>query len=161
MGDDEPRKQLGAALGRIPSGLFILTARRGQTETGLLASWVQQCGFDPPTVSVAIRREREIAAWLTEGASFVLNLLEEDQTDMIAHFGRGFALNQPAFEGLEVDRAAEGGPVLQDALAYLHCQVSGRCSVGDHDLFLGRVIAGKVLNDGHPMVHVRRSGFHY
>ena len=39
------------ALGRVPSGLFILTAGNGPTETGLLASWVQQCSFDPPRLT--------------------------------------------------------------------------------------------------------------
>lgn len=158
---DDPHKDLGAALGRIPSGLFILTARRGAVETGLLASWVQQCGFDPPQVSLAIRSDREIAAWLTVGAPFTLNILDDTQTDMISHFGRGFALDQPAFEGLEVERPADGGPVLCEALAYLHCEVTGRCPAGDHDLFIGRVLSGRLLNEGHPMVHVRRSGFHY
>ncbi len=157
----DPQKELGAALGRIPSGLFIVTLRRGEAETGLLASWVQQCGFDPPQVSLAIRREREVIAWLTVGAPFTLNILDDTQTDMIAHFGKGFALNEPAFAGLEVERPADGGPVLCDALAYLHCEVTGRCPAGDHDLFIGRALSGRLLNEGHPMVHIRRSGFHY
>ena len=49
-----------AALGRIPSGLFVLTARNGERETGMLASWVQQCSFTPPCVSVALRKGREL-----------------------------------------------------------------------------------------------------
>ena len=53
-------KELGSALGRIPSGLFILTVGQGEAETGMLASWVQQCSFDPPRVSVAIQPQREI-----------------------------------------------------------------------------------------------------
>lgn len=157
----DPHKDLGAALGRIPSGLFILTARRGDEETGLLASWVQQCGFDPPQVSVAVRRDRAVASWLTAGAPFTLNVLDDTQTDMIVHFGKGFAPGQPAFEGLEVERPAEGGPVLTEALACLHCEVTGRCSAGDHDLIIGRVVSGRLLNEGHPMVHIRRNGFHY
>ena len=157
----DPHKDLGVALGRIPSGLFILTARRGERETGLLTSWVQQCGFDPPQVSLAIRRDREVTAWLTVGAPFTLNILDDTQTDMIVHFGKGFALDQPAFEGLDVERPAEGGPVLSEALACLHCEVAGRCPAGEHDLFIGRVLSGRLLNEGHPMVHIRRSGFHY
>jgi flavin reductase (DIM6/NTAB) family NADH-FMN oxidoreductase RutF len=57
-------KPWAAALGRIPSGLFILTARRGTLETGMLASWVQQCSFDPPLVMAAIRRGRILESWL-------------------------------------------------------------------------------------------------
>jgi len=80
---------------------------------------------------------------------------------MIVHFGRGFSLGESAFDGLEVNRPDGGAPVLSEAIAYLHCVVAGQFSAGDHDLFIGRVVAGKILNEGHPMVHIRRSGFHY
>jgi flavin reductase (DIM6/NTAB) family NADH-FMN oxidoreductase RutF len=152
---------LFAALGRIPSGLFILTARRGEVETGMLVSWVQQCSFAPPQVSLAIQRGRDIAGWLTEGSWFTLNLLDDTQTDMIVHFGRGFALNQAAFDGLDVERPESGGPVLQEALGYLECRVNSRCAAGDHDLFIGECVRGRLLGEGHPMVHIRKAGFHY
>jgi flavin reductase (DIM6/NTAB) family NADH-FMN oxidoreductase RutF len=150
-----------SALGRVPSGLFVLTARRGEAETGMLASWVQQCSFEPPRVSVALARGREVAAWLVEGAVFTLNILDDTQTDMIVHFGRGFALDQPAFEGLEVERGPAGGPVLTDALAFLECRVVSRCTAGDHDLLIAEVVRGRMLSEGQPMVHVRKSGAHY
>jgi flavin reductase (DIM6/NTAB) family NADH-FMN oxidoreductase RutF len=161
MSHRNARQQLAAALGRVPSGLFILTARRGALETGMLTSWVQQCAFEPPHICVAIRRDRDIAGWLSDDSPFALNVLDDSQTDMIVHFGRGFAPNEAAFEGLDVERPDGGTPVLTEALAYLDCRVAGRCQAGDHDLFLGRVVGGRLLNDGHPMIHVRKSGFHY
>jgi len=154
-------KPLSAALGRIPSGLFILTVRRGEAETGMLASWVQQCSFEPPCISLAIQHGRDIAGWLTEGSWFTLNILDDTQTDMIVHFGRGFGLDQPAFVGLEIERPESGGPVLDEALAYLECRVVGHCATGDHDLFIGECVRGRLLSEGHPMVHVRKGGFHY
>src|SRR5690349_19585378 len=117
MSDSEPRKGLLAALGRVPSGLFILTVRHGDAETGMLASWVQQCSFEPPQVSVALKRDRDVWAWLGDGAAFKLNILDDSQTDMIGHFGRGFALGEPAFTGLEVERPDGAAPVLSEALA--------------------------------------------
>ena len=51
---------LAAALGRIPSGLFVLTVRHGGRELGMLASWVQQCSFEPPQISLAINKERDV-----------------------------------------------------------------------------------------------------
>src|SRR5947209_1195631 len=110
--NDGPKKGLLSALGRIPSGLFILTARRGDAETGMLASWVQQCSFEPPQVTVALKPGREVWAWLGDGAAFTLNILDDSQTDMISHFGRGFALTEPAFTNLAVERQGDGGPVL-------------------------------------------------
>jgi flavin reductase (DIM6/NTAB) family NADH-FMN oxidoreductase RutF len=161
MTESDPQKQMAAALGRVPSGLFILTACRGEAETGMLASWVQQCSFEPPLVSVAIKRGRDVVAWLTEGAAFTLNILDESQTDMIVHFGRGFKLDEPAFTGLALERSANGGAVLGESLAYLDCRVLGRFPAGDHDIFLGQVTAGRMLSEGHPMVHIRKSGMHY
>jgi flavin reductase (DIM6/NTAB) family NADH-FMN oxidoreductase RutF len=127
----------------------------------MLASWVQQCSFEPPRVSVALARGRDVSAWLTEGSAFTLNVLDSTQTDMIVHFGRGFALTEPAFEGLEVERGPEGGPVLTDALACLHCRVVARHPAGDHDLLIAEVVSGRLLGEGGPMVHVRKSGGHY
>lgn len=161
MSDNEDRKRLLAALGRIPSGLFVLTIRRGDAETGMLASWVQQCSFEPPQISIALKRDREVWSWLTNGAAFTLNILDDSQTDMIGHFGRGFALTEPAFTDLPVDRPHGAAPVLSEALGYLLCRVSGRLNAGDHDLLIGQVAGGAMLSDGQPMIHVRKNGSHY
>src|SRR5437867_7757789 len=156
-----PHKQLQAALGRIVSGMFVITARREPGETGMLASWVQQCSFDPPLVSVALRKGREIASWLPEGAPFVVNILDDTQTDMLIHFGRGFSEKEPAFADVDVERMDGSPPILKDALAFLDCRVANRCTTGDHELIIGQVVAGRLLGEGHPMVHVRKSGGHY
>jgi flavin reductase (DIM6/NTAB) family NADH-FMN oxidoreductase RutF len=161
MSESDLHKTLAGALGRVPSGLFVLTARHGQDETGMLASWVQQCSFEPPAITAAIRKDRDILSWLTEGAAFTVNILEEDQTDFLVHFGKGFALGEPAFTGLAVERPAGAAPVLCDALAYLACRVQERLSAGDHELVIGTVVGGRVLEEGKPMVHVRKNGLRY
>ncbi len=161
MGEPTDDETLAAALGRIPSGLFILTARHGDRETGMLASWVQQCSFDPPQVSVAVRKGRDILDWLTDGAAFVVNVIPENGKALIAHFGKGFEPGEPAFEGVEVRREAETPPVLLASHAYLTCRVVGRVDAGDHVLVIGRVVAGAVLHHGGPVVHVRKNGLKY
>lgn len=160
MKETEPR-QLAAALGRIPSGLFILTARHGDAETGILISWVQQCSFEPPQLTLALKHGRGIVDWLKKDATLVLNILDNSQTDMVVHFGRGFELGEPAFTGVEVERHGKSPPILSEALAYLECRVVSRHAVGDHELFVGEVTGGKMLSEGRPMVHVRKSGLHY
>src|SRR5438874_4296175 len=103
MSDTEQRKGMLGALGRVPSGLFILTARRGDAETGMLASWVQQCSFDPPQVTVAVQRGRPAYALLSDGAEFVLNVIPLGESDYVKHFAKGFDATAPAFAGLAVE----------------------------------------------------------
>lgn len=157
----EPIAGWSAALGRVPSGLFIVTARQADAETGMLASWIQQCSFDPPLLSVAVRRDRAVADWLTPGAAFVVNILETDQTNLLIHFGKGFAPGQHAFVGLDVERRDGLPPILADALAFLACAVEQRFSTGDHELIVGRIQVGDMLQEGHPMIHVRKNGLRY
>jgi flavin reductase (DIM6/NTAB) family NADH-FMN oxidoreductase RutF len=158
---DDPEKQLAAALGRVASGIYVVTVKRDQTETGMLASWVQQCSFHPPQITLAINPQRPIATLLEQEVAFTLNILDSDQTDMIVHFGRGFPLQDDAFKGLEVDRSGAGGPVLAEALAVLECRIVERMSAGDHDLVIAQIEAGRLLGEGQPMVHIRKNGFHY
>lgn len=161
MKPEDHDKQLAAALGRVPSGIFVLTIASGGIETGMLASWVQQCSFRPPRVSLAVQPGRETAKRLIAGAELVVNILESSQTDMVAHFGKGFAPGAPAFEGVEVRRDGAPAPILAEALAYLHCRVVDRVSAGDHDLAIAEVVGGQVQDEGQPMVHIRKNGMHY
>lgn len=158
---DTTESSLAAALGRVPSGLFVLTARHGNHETGMLTSWVQQCSFDPPQVSVAIKKGRDVLDWLEDGATFVLNVLPEGAKSLIGHFGKGFELGQPAFEGLKVQREPKMAPILIEAHAYLTCRVVDRVDGGDHWLLIARVVSGAVLSEGKPTVHVRKNGLKY
>src|SRR4051812_36801885 len=75
MGDPRPPELSGLsqALGRVPSGLYILTACRDGKATGMLASWVQQAGFDPPMVTVAVNRDRYVGDWIAHSGRFALN----------------------------------------------------------------------------------------
>jgi flavin reductase (DIM6/NTAB) family NADH-FMN oxidoreductase RutF len=161
MKSDDPERQLGAALGRVPSGIFVVTVRHDGRETAMLASWVQQCSFKPPRVSMAVQPGREIIKLFQADARIAINILESSQTDMVAHFGKGFAPGDDAFRGLEVFREADKAPVLAEALAALDVRLIDRFSAGDHDLFVLEIVAGRVLDEGQPMVHVRKNGLHY
>jgi flavin reductase (DIM6/NTAB) family NADH-FMN oxidoreductase RutF len=150
-----------AALGKIPSGLFILTVADDPEPTGLLVSWVQQCSFDPPQITVAIRPERHVSTLLTNETSFVLNQLASGQKNLLSHFGKGFNRGEPAFAGIATRSNADGVPIIGEALGYLDCFVVGRVSAGDHDLIIGQIDGGQLLTEGHAYVHFRRNGLNY
>ena len=96
--DSIQKKQLGSALGSVPSGCFIMTSGDEKTGTGLLASWVQQCSFDPPMVTVCVKEGRPIEAAVMESGRFVLNIIGDSPGEMFGHFGKGFGPGESAFE---------------------------------------------------------------
>lgn len=152
---------IAAVLGRLPSGLFVLTARCEDEETGMLASWVMQAGFEPPAITVALHKDRVLARWLATGTPFTVNLLAQEQRPLLAHFARGFEEGEPAFDGLEVERVSNGTPVLADTVGYLECEPTGHLDSADHRIFLARVVGGHLNEGRRPLVHVRKNGMKY
>lgn len=156
----QPR-EFDAVLGRVPSGIFVLTIGTGERATGMLASFVMQAGFEPPTISVAVKLGRYVCDWLTEGQPFVLNLVGDKQSHFLKHFGKGFEPGAPAFEGLAITHCARGVPILRGVLGHLECEPTSHADSGDHRVFLARVVRGALEQDVPPMVHVRKSGANY
>ena len=155
------RDSFDPVLGRVASGIYILTIGPGERATGMLTSWVMQAGFEPPMVTVAVKLGRYVCERITERQPFVLNLVGQSQQAYLKHFGRGFEPDEPAFEGLEVDYCPRGVPVLSGALGHLECEPVQHIDSGDHRIVLAKVVRGALVGDEQPMVHIRKSGSHY
>ena len=152
-----------AALGRLPSGIYILTARNPDStqSTGMLASWVQQAGFQPPMLTVAVGKDRFVLDWIRTTGRFALNQVPAGRKDLLKHFGKGFGPDEPAFVGLE--KVSERPIVLADASTFLEVETRNEVLSGDHVILLCEVVGGGVRSGGEvePMIHVRRSGSNY
>lgn len=164
-----PVSAIGAALGRIPSGLFVITWRDGSgsdggPDRGMLASWVMQAGFDPPLVSIAVGASRDLLAAAVKGVPFVVNVLGESQRSLAGRFGRPGDTGDDPFAGLALERTATGTAALAEAVAWLECRSAGAVQgdeAGDHRLLLGRVTSARGGSDAPPLVHLRRNGLRY
>ncbi len=148
-------------LGRIVSGLFVLTAGRGEHATGMLASFVQQAGFEPPAVTVALKKGRPITALVQDTGAFCISVLHDGSMGLLAHFARGFEPGVPAFDGIEVVTAVNGVPYLRDAHAFVACEVLGTGDWSDHLVVCGRVLDGGRSDEDQPLTHVRKNGLSY
>lgn len=162
MSEDEIRRGIGLALGRVPSGLFILTARYEDKSAGMLTSWVQQVSFEPPMVTVAVAKGRSIMPLISESRRFGLCQIAQGEKTLLRRFAGGSDPNEDPFLGLDmVHGAAMSVPILTHCLGYLECEVTCHMDVeGDHDLFVGRVKSGR-YNQGEPWIHVRENGLKY
>jgi flavin reductase (DIM6/NTAB) family NADH-FMN oxidoreductase RutF len=160
MTSGSSREESGAALALVPSGCSILTCAADGESTGMLASWVQQAAFEPPMVTVAVKRGRPIVELIERRGRFTLNLLGEHPFKLLKHFARGFAPEEPAFADLETE-VTDYGVELAEAAGVLACRVVSRAEAGDHHVYVAEVVSGRVLSTSKPYVHVRKSGFAY
>ena len=159
MTSEEKKNSIGAAIGRIPSGVFIVTARDEDHSTALLASWVQQVAFEPPLVALAVKEGRPVQGLIESSNAFVINVLADGQNSLLGHFAAGFGPDEDAFDGIATTDSNVGGTILNDALAYMECNLHSKCQISDHILFVGEVVGGEIQGEGSPYVHLRKSGF--
>lgn len=113
-------------------------------------------------VTVAVRKDRFVAEWITEAGGFNLNQIATGHKGLLKHFGRGFGPEDHAFEGLSFRTESSYGPVLEDVCSYLVVELVSSIDGGDHRIFLGKVVDGaRVDPEAEPMIHLRKSGLHY
>ncbi len=154
---------LDKALGRLSGGLYIITAKRGEAASAMLASWVAQASLEPAGITIAVAKDRAIESLMHVGDRFVLNILEEgNYQPLMKHFLKRFPPGADRFAGIKVYPAANGSPILADSLAYLECEVVSRMEGDDHWIVYSTVDVGRVAkNDALTAVHHRKVGNHY
>ena len=154
---------LDKALGRISGGLYIITAKRGEATSAMLASWVAQASVEPAGISIAIAKDRAIESLMHVGDRFVLNILEEgNYQPLMKHFLKRFPPGADRFANIKVYPASNGCPILADSLAYLECEVVSRMEGDDHWIVYSTVDMGRVAKaDSLTAVHHRKVGNHY
>ncbi len=149
---------IGPALGKLPSGVYILTAMHRGERLGMLASFVEQAGFDPPAISVAVSKGRRIAEAIDETGLFGVNVLAEDDGSLMKPFAQSD--NASPFDGIEL-ADGDGPPQILESLAFLSCRRIGEVDCGDHTLYAAEVLGGELHDGRKPMVRIRKNGFQY
>ena len=160
----EPVLPLLQAIGKIPSGLFVISAGHGPHASGTLVSLVQQVSIEPLYIGVAVHKDRKLSRILPHAGTFVINVCHSGDKVLLRRYARNSLEGDAAFSDVRTRRLDSGNIVLLDACAYIECELVQVVDLGgDHDLFIGRAQEGDLLGDpvGKPVVHVRHDGSKY
>jgi len=151
---------LKAALGRIPSGLYAVGAVHEGRRLGMLCSFVEQAGFEPPMVSIALGVDRPLRDVLEHGGLFSINILGVEDKKILAAFASG--REDDPFAAFTLVDNGHGLPQLAEALAWLACRPRGSVPAGDHIVYVAEVVEACLHREGsEPMIRVRKNGLGY
>jgi flavin reductase (DIM6/NTAB) family NADH-FMN oxidoreductase RutF len=162
-----PSDPVGTMLGRIPSGLFIVTWREDDADRTMLTSWLMQAGFEPPAISIAVGRDRQFLKAAESGElRFVVNLLADSQRNLLGRFGKPAPEGHDLFAGLAISRAPCGAVILPETVGWMECRVrslppTSAAAPGDHLIVIGDITVAGTGPGAAPLVHLRKSGLHY
>ena len=114
----------------------------------------------PPMVAVAEHPGSRTARLIRETRAFSLSLLHDSQQDVAAAAGRS-AAGPDKFATLKIPtiEAPDGGvvPGVDGSIAVLWCRVVHSAPTGDHELFVGEIVAHLIEGDAEdPLLRYRR-----
>jgi len=156
-----PLTPIGQALGRVPTGLYLVTTLDGGRPAGFVGSFVMQVGFQPPLLCVAVGKERGPLAALRAAGHFGVSILDKSSENVMGRFFRKYEPGQGPFDGLAIEKGSAGSPLVVDALANLECKLVGEYEGGDHVIVFGEVVDGVQRREGEPSIHLRKNGLGY
>jgi flavin reductase len=136
-------------LGQFATGVTVVTTGGAAGLHGMTANAIASLSLDPPLVLVAVEKRALTLEYLKKNRCFAINILRFDQEGL----SRRFAAPGPKdFSDLETTSAATASPILADCLAYLDCKVVDILPGGDHEIFVGEILAGE-HHDGEPLLY--------
>ena len=149
---------------KMPSGLYIIGSRAGERRNGMTANWVMQVSFDPKLVAVGVEKDAFTHQLITEGGVFCVNLIDREDRAIVRKFTRPVEVDVEArtLNGFPYHDGRTGAPILDQALAYLDCEVRQAVEVGNHTLFLGEVVeAGFQKDEGTEVLRMEDTRMNY
>lgn len=151
------RELYRAIAGAFPTGVTVVTTvdpdgrPRGLTSQAFIA-----LSTEPPLMLVSVDRASRTLAALKETRAFVINFLKVGAEEVSTLFA---SKSDDKFKGVPwvPSAQADGAPILRDHIvAFAECTVEEVREVGDHFLFIGRVVGGQ-SSDGVPLMYYRRT----
>jgi flavin reductase (DIM6/NTAB) family NADH-FMN oxidoreductase RutF len=126
----------------LPYGLYVLGSRDGDRRNGMTINWVTQVSFDPKLMAVSVEAGSLTYDLVAEGGVFSLNLVDREDRAIVRKFTKPVEADAEArtLNGFPFHDGRTGAPILDQAVAYVDCEVRQRVDLGGHVLFVGEVV---------------------
>ncbi len=131
---------------RLLSGapVVLVTTRWHGVDNVMPVAWSMPLSHDPPLVGIAVHPSRHTYDMLRNSEEFALNLPTRRLMNHVQYLGvvsgrdvqKIETAKLPTFKAQHVD-----APLLEGCLAYIECSLEDVLRLGDHALFIGKVLA--------------------
>ena len=129
--------------------VLVTTAWHGK-KNAMPAAYVVPLSFEPPLIGVAVHPARHTHDMIRFSEEFALNIPGRELIHHAQYLGSlsgaefdKFELTQlPTFKARKVE-----APLIEGCVGYIECGLDDALRVGDHTLFIGRVVAAQVESE--------------
>ena len=149
----------------MPSGLYVLgSSDKEERRNGMTLNWATQVSADPKLLGVSVELTAFTHELISVGRVFSLNIIDREDRAIVRKFTKPVEVDLAArtLNGFAFHDGVSGAPILDQAVAYLDCEVRESVVVGEHTLFLGEIVdAGFEKPEDTPVLRMEDTRMNY
>lgn len=144
--DDEAKEEYDKLRRRVlwtlPYGLYVVGSRAGERRNGMTLNWASQVSFEPKLVGIGVEKTAFTHELIAEGGVFSLCTVAREDRAIVRKFTKPVEVDTTAMtlNGFPFHDGVTGAPILDQAPAYLDCEVRQAVDTGGHTFFIGEVM---------------------
>ena len=127
---------------KIPNALVLVGSRAGDEWNGMTTSWVTQVAQEPVLIGIGVEKTAFTHELIAEGGVFSLCTVSREDRAIVRKFTKPVEVDTDAMtlNGFPFHDGVTGAPILNQAPAYLDCEVRQAVDTGGHTFFIGEVV---------------------
>jgi flavin reductase (DIM6/NTAB) family NADH-FMN oxidoreductase RutF len=148
----------------MPYGLYVVGSRAGDRRNGMTLNFTTQVATDPKLLAISVEKEALTHELVSEGRVFILNIVDREDRAILRKFTKPVEVDPEGrtLNGFPFHDGRSGAPVLDQAVAFVECEVRHEVDVGSHTLFVGEVVeAGFQKGEETPVLRMEDTRLNY
>ena len=137
-------------LWKMPSGLYVIGSRAGERRNGMtLELGVAARRSTQARRHRASNRPRSRTSSSPKGGVFSVCIIDREDRAIVRKFTKPVEVDIEArtLNGFPYHDGVTGAPILDQAVAYLDCEVRQAVDLGEHTLFVGEIVDAAFQRD--------------
>ncbi len=148
------------ALRMFTYGLYAVMCAEGGEVNAFTANWLTQVSFEPPLLAVSVENSAKSLPMMLRSRKFTVNVLRTGQRELAGALGKSGLKHPEKMASIHYALVADEYPVLQEALAWVACELRQTMPAGDSTLITAEVVNAGVLAEGQPL-SMAEAGFRH
>jgi len=143
----------------VPQAVFIAIAKSPKGLSGLTISSFELVSLKPSITLISIDKSAKSLETFIRAIGWTISLLSDEQEEFSKLFSNNeisqserFKINYPKSSFLKI-------PYIDNCIGYLECLYYKHLEIGDHFIFLSKVVNVEIINEKRPLIYYRR-GYH-
>jgi len=135
-------KRRRRVLWTLPSGLYVVGSRAGERRNAMTLNWATQVSFEPKLMGIGVERGALTHELIAVGEIFSVNIVSRADRAIVRKFTKPVEVDRTArtLNGFAFHDGVTGAPILDQAVAYLDCELRQAVDTGGHTFFIGEVV---------------------